>query len=88
LADSLSAFRADEFDLVVCTTAPSPRAHQAKDIAEAAKALGCDDVVVASTVEVACDRALNDAGPDDAILVAGSLYVVGAARPYLKRILP
>ena len=27
-------------------------------------------------------------GADDAILVAGSLYVVGAARPYLKRILP
>ncbi len=88
LADSLSAFRADEFDLVVCTTAPSPRAHQAKDIAEAAKALGCDDVVVAATVEEACDRALHEAGPDDAILVAGSLYVVGAARPYLKRILP
>jgi dihydrofolate synthase/folylpolyglutamate synthase len=88
LGDSLSAFRADEFDLVVCVTAPSPRAHNASDIADAAKKLGCDEVVSLPTVEEGCDRALREAGADDAILVAGSLYVVGAARPHLMRILP
>lgn len=88
IADTLSALRADEFDLVVCTTAPSPRAHDGKDIGQAAKNLGCDNVVVATTVDEACDLALREAGADDAILVAGSLYVVGAARPHLRRILP
>jgi dihydrofolate synthase/folylpolyglutamate synthase len=88
VADSLSALRVDEFDLVVCTTAPSPRARDAQEIARIAKEMGCDEVVVASSVEDACDRALNEAGAEDAVLIAGSLYVVGAARPYLQRILP
>jgi len=88
IADSLSALRADEFDLVVCTTAPSPRARDAKEIAKAATDLGCDNVVIVDSVEEACERALREAGADDAILIAGSLYVVGAARPHLRRILP
>ncbi|MGA1363284.1 MAG: hypothetical protein ACO36A_10240, partial [Ilumatobacteraceae bacterium] len=58
------------------------------EVAAAARALGCSDVVEAATVEQACDRALRDASSDDAILVAGSLYVVGAARPHLRRVLP
>jgi folylpolyglutamate synthase/dihydropteroate synthase len=47
--------------------------------------MGCDDVVVCETVEMACSRALKDARAEDAVLIAGSLYVVGSARTYLRR---
>lgn len=81
--EMLSALRADEFDIVVCCTAPSPRGLPAEDLAAAARRLGCDDVRETVSVESACATALRDAGADDAILVTGSLYVVGAARPWL-----
>ena len=84
----LSALRADEFDQVICCTAPSPRGLPAEDLAAVARSMGCDDVVVRETVAAACDRALVDAGSDDAILVTGSLYVVGEARGHLFRALP
>jgi dihydrofolate synthase/folylpolyglutamate synthase len=84
----LEALRADEFDLVVCCTAPSPRATPAAHLAEAARRIGCDDVVVVDSVEAACERALVGRHADDAVLITGSLYVVGAARPHLRRILP
>jgi dihydrofolate synthase/folylpolyglutamate synthase len=87
-ADMLSALRADEFDKVICCTAPSPRGLPAREMAAAAKAIGCDDVATAETVERACDVALTDATSDDAILVTGSLYVVGNARPHLLNVLP
>jgi dihydrofolate synthase/folylpolyglutamate synthase len=86
--DMLSALRADEFDVVVCCTAPSPRGLPAQEVAEAARRLGCDEVVTLNTVEAAIDRAMQEIGPDDALLITGSLYVVGAARPYLRRLLP
>lgn len=84
----LSALRADEFDQVVCCTAPSPRGLPAAELAEVARAMGCDDVSVVATVGGACDRALVDATADDAILITGSLYVVGEARGHLSRVLP
>ena len=37
------------------------------------------------TVEQACQRAMEGADGDDAILVTGSLYTAGAARPILQR---
>jgi dihydrofolate synthase/folylpolyglutamate synthase len=86
--DMLSALRADEFDVVVCCTAPSPRGLPAQEVAEAARRLGCDEVVAVNTVEAAIDRAMQEIGPDDALLITGSLYVVGSARPYLRRLLP
>lgn len=86
--DLLSALRADEFDQVICCTAPSPRGLPARDLADVARELGCDDVVVRESVGAACDLALTDAGADDAILVTGSLYVVGEARGHLSRVLP
>lgn len=86
-AAMLAALRADEADRVICCTPPSPRAVSARDTADAARRMGCDGVEVVDTVERACDRALLDAGRDDAILITGSLYLVGAARPYLKRLL-
>ena len=81
----LSALRADEFDVVICCTAPSPRGLSANDLGSAAKQMGCEQVVVCETVEAACDKALNIAREEDAVLVAGSLYVVGSARTYLRR---
>jgi len=85
--EMLAALRADEFDVVYTCTAPTPRGMPSADVAAAARALGCDDVVECERVEQACDRALAVAGNDDAVLVTGSLYVVGAARPHLKRII-
>ena len=81
----LSALRADEFDAVICCTAPTPRGIGANDLASAAKQMGCEQVVACETVEAACDKALSIAREEDAVLVAGSLYVVGSARTYLRR---
>ncbi len=85
--DMLSALRADEFDVVVTATAPTPRGLPTSEIAAAARALGCDEVIECDTVEQACDRARHVARHDDAVLATGSLYVVGAARPHLRKIL-
>ena len=57
---------------------PSPRAVPADDVGAAAKRLGAN-VIVEPDVARAVDRALAQAGEDDAVLVTGSLYVVGAA---------
>jgi dihydrofolate synthase/folylpolyglutamate synthase len=86
--DLLSALRVDEFDVVLTCTAPSPRGLDSGDVASAARELGCDEVIECTTTEQACERAVRSARGDDAILVAGSLYVVGAARPILRRLLP
>lgn len=86
--DLLAALRADEFDVVICTPAPSPRSRDVGDLVAAAQAMGCADVRRVGSVEQGCDVARRDATADDAILVTGSLYVVGAARSYLRRVLP
>ena len=85
--EMLSALRADEFDLVVTCTAPTPRGMPAAQLTAAARRLGCDEIIECATVEQACDRAVRLAEHDDAVLVAGSLYVVGTARPVLRRLL-
>ena len=81
----LSALRADEYDLVYCCTAPSPRGMPAAELAAAARTIGCDDVTEVPTVVAACERALSEASVDDAIVATGSLYVVGEARPFMLR---
>jgi dihydrofolate synthase/folylpolyglutamate synthase len=68
--------------LVVACPPPSPRAQPATAVAAAAARIGVPAVAadsVAEALEVAFDRA----GPDDLILITGSLYVVGAARTAL-----
>jgi dihydrofolate synthase/folylpolyglutamate synthase len=87
-AEMLSALRADDASIVVSCTAPSPRGIPAGEVAQAAIAMGCDDVLTVDDVAQACDAALRRATADDAILVTGSLYVVGAARPHLRLVLP
>jgi dihydrofolate synthase/folylpolyglutamate synthase len=57
-------------------------------VARAAVDLGCDHVLAADTVAQACVLAMEGTDGDDAVLAAGSLYVAGAARPALKRLLP
>jgi dihydrofolate synthase/folylpolyglutamate synthase len=84
--DMLSALRADEFDRVFTCTAPTARGLPAVELTRAARAMGCDDVVEVDTVEHAIERARTNATAEDAILITGSLYVVGAARPYLRRV--
>jgi dihydrofolate synthase/folylpolyglutamate synthase len=84
----LAAFRADEFATVTCCTAPSPRGIDAAEVAAAARAIGCDDVRAIPEVARACDIAVGAAAAEDAVLVSGSLYVVGEARPHLIKTLP
>ena len=64
---------------------PAPPRRRAaipvQEVARAAVALGCDEVLAADTVEEACALAMRGTDGDDAVLAAGSLYVAGAARP-------
>lgn len=82
--EMLGAFRADEFDLVYCTTAPTPRGLPAEEVAAAARAIGCDDVLVVPDLERACASAIREAVGDDAVLITGSLYIIGAARSIVR----
>ena len=79
----LTSFRATEFDIVITCTPPSPRGLPASEMAEVARRVGCDEVIVAQSVQSACEIALKLAQPQDAVLVTGSLYIVSAARPFL-----
>ncbi len=88
LDEMLSALRADEFDAVYTCTAPSPRGVPAADLTRAALAMGCDEVIQCSTIDEACERVLVGAAAEDAILITGSLYVVGGARPAMRRLIP
>jgi dihydrofolate synthase/folylpolyglutamate synthase len=76
----LAALRADEFDLVIACTAPSPRGVDVAKVAAAARELGADEVLAYDTVTEACAHAVRGADGDDAVLAAGSLYVAGEAR--------
>jgi len=86
--EMLEALRADEAAWVICCTPPSPRGIPAEETAAAARAMGCDQVLAVPDVARACDVAVQRATADDAVLITGSLYVVGEARPHLKRTLP
>jgi dihydrofolate synthase/folylpolyglutamate synthase len=78
----LEALGARRARLVVACPAPSPRTHPAAAVVEAALRLGVD-AIETDSVEGALEVALSEAGPDDLVLVTGSLYVVGAARAAL-----
>ena len=88
MTELLSALRADEFDAVICVTAPSPRGVPASELATHAEQIGCDNVTAVDSVASGCDLALMHATSDDAVLVTGSLYVIGEARTHLQRVLP
>jgi dihydrofolate synthase/folylpolyglutamate synthase len=68
-------------EVVYCCRADTPRALDPAEIALAVRALG----MVASVhddVAAALDAAVGAADPEDLIVVAGSFYVVGAARAH------
>jgi len=80
--DVIEALDAATADLVIACTPSSPRAVPASEVATAAASLGVPAEVIAD-VGRAVTRAVDRAGADDAVLVTGSLYVVGAARTHL-----
>jgi len=67
---------------VIACPPPSPRALPAAEVAAAAEGFGVS-AEVADSVEAAVALGLGLAGPEEMVLVAGSLYVVGAARAAL-----
>ena len=67
---------------VVACAPDSPRAMPPEVVAEAAAALGMQ-VTTAGSPELAVQLAVGRAGPDDLVVVCGSLYVVAAARELL-----
>lgn len=72
----------DQDDLVLVTPA-SPRAVPAAQLASVAHELGLD-ARTAPSVEQALEGVLAVAGPEDVVVVAGSLYVVGPARTWCR----
>lgn len=81
-AEMLAAIGADRARLVVACRPPSPRALPPSEVAEAAAALGVA-TEVHDDVAAALSAARAAAGPDDLVLVTGTLYLVGAARSVL-----
>ncbi len=80
--DLLDALGPDRLRLVVACPAPSPRTLDPAVVAAAARRRGIEAVEVSSVIE-AVEAAQADTASDEAILVTGSLYVVGAARAVL-----
>jgi len=78
----LAPLRAAGVDVVVACPAPSERTLPAASVEAAAMAGGLR-AQQAATVADALEVARSMAGPDDRIVVAGSLYVVAAAREVL-----
>jgi dihydrofolate synthase / folylpolyglutamate synthase len=67
---------------VVACAPDSPRALPAADVADAAFGMGMEVATAATPVE-AVRMAVERAGPDDLVVVCGSLYVVADARQAL-----
>ena len=81
-AGMLEALGVHRSRLVIACPAPSPRSVAAGEVAAAARSLGVEALETESVPE-ALEQAFRNSGPDDLILVTGSLYVVGAARAAL-----
>ena len=81
--EMLESFGLQPSDELIACTPGSPRALSATDVAEAAASLGLSCRRV-EDVGAALASALDGAAEDDAVIVAGSLYVVGAARAWCR----
>ncbi|HYF47015.1 MAG TPA: hypothetical protein VD926_12435, partial [Acidimicrobiales bacterium] len=77
--EMLRALGAERAARVVACAPPSPRAIPPEELAAAAATVGVEAEVVPA-VRAAVQHALALVTPDDALVVTGSLYVVGAAR--------
>jgi dihydrofolate synthase/folylpolyglutamate synthase len=70
-------------DGVIATGVDDSRAVPPSELAERVANIVGVPVIVADTVEHAIDMARAEAGPDGALLITGSLYLVGEARNLL-----
>jgi dihydrofolate synthase / folylpolyglutamate synthase len=78
-ADFLHGIGACDFDVVIATEAGSPRSAAAESIAAAVRPT-CAGVITQTDVGQALRSAVSFAGADGLVVVAGSLYLVSAAR--------
>jgi dihydrofolate synthase / folylpolyglutamate synthase len=78
-AEMLAAMEVGRFDLVVTCTPDSPRARPASEVAMVVEGAGVAVEVVPDPVQAAA-RAVALADEEDLVVVAGSIYVVGAVR--------
>ena len=85
VVEMLESLDARNADLVIVCTPNSPRAVAATDVAAVVRAMGVM-VEQIDDVATAVQRAIDVSTEDDVILVAGSLYVVGAARTAVEDI--
>ncbi|MDI6710534.1 MAG: folylpolyglutamate synthase/dihydrofolate synthase family protein [Bacillota bacterium] len=69
---------------VVVTRPPGPRAEGWRELASILRQTGVVRVEVEEEPRTALDRARGLAGPDGTVVVAGSLYLVGALRSRLR----
>jgi dihydrofolate synthase/folylpolyglutamate synthase len=83
--EMLAALGVDDVSLLVCCRPPSPRALDPKLVAGAAADLGvpADVIEVVDSVPEAVGAALLATPEEGQVVVAGSLYTVGAARSVL-----
>jgi len=79
VVEMLESLEARQADLVIACTPQSPRAVPASDVAAVVRAMGVM-VEQIDDVATAVQRAIDVSTDEDVILVAGSLYVAGAAR--------
>ena len=83
--DMLESLDARRADLLIACTPDSPRAMPGAEVAAVARALGILTEEI-DDVGFAVGRALALSTEEDAVLVAGSLYVAGAARTAVARL--
>jgi len=84
-ADLLRAIGPERIAELVACAPESPRAQAPEAVAGAAASLGIP-TRVAGDVELALEEARALVGEEDLIVVTGSLYVIGEARPRLRRL--
>ena len=80
---ALAASDALAGSIVICTSLPVPRALPAADLAALWRATGVPRAVLVEDDPIAAAAAALVAEPSGAVLIAGSLYLVGAARGHL-----
>jgi dihydrofolate synthase/folylpolyglutamate synthase len=75
---------ADAASVVACAV-PSPRGLAPDRLADVVRSVSAATVSTAPDAATGLDAALSHAGPDDLVLVTGSLYLAGAARAAARR---
>ncbi len=78
---------ASRADVFIATSSGQPRSQEARTLADIAKQY-CQDVNWNPDIRVACQVALSLAGPEDVILVCGSIYNIAPARAALTALRP